>query len=620
MVKLPVNRRVLTQRLLLTALLFFVEYVNADANSAYKAGSDFADQIKRQGEDTLRNFKPDSELPNYTASPAESNYYGGISAAGDNGLSNAGVNNWANSEAGKAVNDSVLNNPKEPVSPDAPFIIAGKEAEANADSIVGNKDGQCQAQEVIRSEYTHYICERDLSVEQFCTRVASVQGHYIDHQENKNVVLNLSNARREGRRVRLDFSLPETGTVFHATVKAYYTAYPSHRGFFWTFSTLGGKTKTQSGEPAVSLGVAGYNVSAQENRVMYIDIDTAVRPELAADTLADKLRYGEVVLTLDVHMWANTKIWQPVVSWTENCPFSKAEGLIQKTECIEAGGNKTVHVEGKPYTIYQQCWAYKDTFMTQAADAGMCKAYMENPACTLAVRQCAFKSEEGVCLHENATYSCETTTSGKVMICGGDVFCLDGECDKAQHGQNNDFAHAVSQLAAVAAAGNDVSELNGVDVRAFTGQPRFCKKFAVGFSNCCKDSGWGNDIGLANCSNEEKALGKAKEKKLAVSIGEFCSKKVLGVCLEKKRSYCQFDSKLAQIVQQQGRAWQLGIGFGGAESPDCRGMTVEELQQVKFDRLDFSHFFDDLINNQKVPDNDALLDKVKEQINKQRKP
>ncbi len=28
---------------------------------------------------------------------------------------------------------------------------------------------------------------------------------------------------------------------------------------------------------------------------------------------------------------------------------------------------------------------------------------------------------------------------------------------------------------------------------------------------------------------------------------------MLGVCLEKKRSYCQFDSKLAQIVQQQGR-------------------------------------------------------------------
>lgn len=43
----------------------------------------------------------------------------------------------------------------------------------------------------------------------------------------------------------------------------------------------------------------------------------------------------------------------------------------------------------------------------------------------------------------------------------GDVFCLDGECDKAQSGQSNDFAEAVSQLAALAAAGKDVAALNG---------------------------------------------------------------------------------------------------------------------------------------------------------------
>lgn len=70
-------------------------------------------------------------------------------------------------------------------------------------------------------------------------------------------------------------------------------------------------------------------------------------------------------------------------------------------------------------------------------------------------------SEEGACLHEYATYSCESKTSGKVMVCGGDVFCLDGECDKAQSGQSNDFAEAVSQLAALAAAGKDVAALNG---------------------------------------------------------------------------------------------------------------------------------------------------------------
>ncbi|EMQ8363903.1 conjugal transfer protein TraN [Escherichia coli] len=53
---------------------------------------------------------------------------------------------------------------------------------------------------------------------------------------------------------------------------------------------------------------------------------------------------------------------------------------------------------------------------------------------------------------------------------------------------------------------------------------------------------------------------KAKSNKLTVSVGEFCSKKVLGVCLEKKRSYCQFDSKLAQT--------------GGLNSWGCRAASI----------------------------------------------
>ncbi|HHZ8707039.1 TPA: conjugal transfer protein TraN, partial [Klebsiella pneumoniae] len=128
------------------------------------------------------------------------------------------------------------------------------------------------------------------------------------------------------------------------------------------------------------------------------------------------------------------------------------------------------------------------------------------------------------------------------------------------------------------------------------------------------DGGWGQDVGLARCSSEEKALAKAKKDKLTVSIGEFCSKKVLGICLEKKRSYCQFDSKLAQIVQQQGRNGQLHIGFGGASSPDCRGITVAELQGIDFNELDFTNFMEDLINNQKIPDNSELTEKTKARI------
>ncbi|MGA3787165.1 hypothetical protein ACPDHR_24425, partial [Escherichia coli] len=51
-----------------------------------------------------------------------------------------------------------------------------------------------------------------------------------------------------------------------------------------------------------------------------------------------------------------------------------------------------------------------------------------------------------------------------------------------------------------------------------------------------------------------------------------------------------------------------------AKHPDCRGITVDELQKIQFDRLDFTNFYEDLMNNQKIPDSGVLTQKVKEQI------
>lgn len=587
-----------------------------DADTQYRAGADFAREIKGKGDGSLSTFNPGSVIPHYTGSPGEMNYYGGVKASGDGALKSDGANAWNRTEAGSAVTDSMLKNPKEAVSPDAPFILSGKDVQSRADTIIG-KTGQtqCEAQTVNRSEFTSYTCERDLLLEQYCTRTASVQGSYVDSEENKRVVLVPRKAWREEGRVKVELSLPDTATVSSASVSAYYTPYPDYRGAGWTFSAFGGSVKTQSGEPPAALGIAGYKVAAGEIIAMYIDIDVGVRPVRAADTLAEKIRSGEVKLTLELNLRVSKKRWAPDVAWRENCPFSKGEGTLKSTECIEPGSTKAGVVDGVSYPVTQTCWAYKDTYMTQAANVGTCRTYMDNPACTLASRTCNFSAEDGSgCLHEYATYSCETRTAGRMMICGGDTFCLDGECERAQKGKNNDFAPVVSALAALAAAGKDVAALNGVDVRAFTGSAKFCKKFAAGFSNCCQDGGWGQDVGLASCSSEEKALGKAKENKLTVSVGEFCSKKVLGICLEKKRGYCQFDSKLAQIVQQQGRNGQLHVSFGGASSPDCRGITQTELQQIKFDNLDFSSFFDDLQKNKNIPDNNALTERVREQV------
>ncbi|HBZ3456783.1 TPA: type-F conjugative transfer system mating-pair stabilization protein TraN [Klebsiella pneumoniae] len=587
----------------------------ADADAQYRAGADFARQVQGQGESSLKNFNPSASIPNYTASPGEKKYYGGVTATGDGALKADGTTGWTTNEATKAVTDSFVNNPKEPISPDAPFIKASQDVQSRADTIIG-KTGQtqCEAQNISSSEFTNYTCERDLLVEQACTRTASITGHYEDTSETKQIVIqsqNISFASSEAGYTGT-WTAPVTGKVVAATATYSWNkrlAF-SNPNWFMRVTTPFGliSMDNDTGSLALSSGM-----QLKKGAGMVFSIRTR-RNNPTTDSIwkHSNMRYSFTV-TLQIEIPA--KKWVPDVVWNESCPFSKSEGTLKKTECIEPGSTKTVVVDGVSYPVTQACWKYKDTYMTQAADNGTCKTYMNNPACTLASRTCAFTAEDGSgCLHEYATYSCETRTSGQVMICGGDTFCLDGDCERAQNGKNNDFAPVVSALAALAAAGKDVAAINSVNVRAFTGSAKFCKKFAAGFSNCCKDGGWGQDVGLARCSSEEKALGKAKENKLTVSIGEFCSKKVLGVCLEKKRSYCQFDSKLAQIVQQQGRNGQLHIGFGKASSPDCRGITQTELQQIKFDKLDFSNFFDDLQKNKKIPDNDTLTKRVREEI------
>ncbi|WP_242389522.1 hypothetical protein [Escherichia coli] len=99
----------------------------ADSNSDYRAGSDFAHQIKGQGSSSIQGFKPQESIPGYNANPDETKYYGGVTAGGDGGLKNDGTTEWATGETGKTITESFMNKPKDVLSPDAPFIQTGRD-------------------------------------------------------------------------------------------------------------------------------------------------------------------------------------------------------------------------------------------------------------------------------------------------------------------------------------------------------------------------------------------------------------------------------------------------------------------------------------------------------------
>lgn len=593
-------------------VLVFAGYACADA---FSDGMSYGKGQQSTGTNAIKNFKPEETIPGYTANPSETGYYGGVTSPGVD-LTSPGMNELNTSESGKAITESILNTPADnKPSLDAPFISAGTNMQDNAETVIDPSFDDCQEQNATFTEITTHQCNRTPAAELYCTRTAGFGGEWKDTVENKYIIISHGQFRfsRSGKQIVFSFNAPQKGMVLGAgmAIKSGYAWLNSGVNFMnstFNVSLLSGQSGTYplGGAAMMQLtqgqSVTGTSCSGNGTCIGTVD-----------DHIYNSLVSGSSTFTLTLYMQVAAKEWVPTVVWSESCPFDKSEEVLATSTCTVAGGNKTVVVDGKTYTVYSDCWEYRDVYVSQSADNGTCGAYMNNTACTINGTTC-LESLAGICLSETATFSCENKVSGTGMMCGGEFFCTDGSCAQGETGTNNMFAQAVSVLAAVAAAGEDIAEFNEADVRAFTGTGQSCRKAMAGFSNCCKDSGWGNDAGLASCSSEEKALGKAKEKLLTVKIGTYCAHKVLGVCLEKKESYCQFDSKLAQIVQEQGRKGQLGVNFGSTSSPNCRGITIDELQAINFDTLNFANFYSDLNDGTTIPEDSELLEKAKQMI------
>ncbi|MEJ9722341.1 type-F conjugative transfer system mating-pair stabilization protein TraN [Escherichia coli] len=573
------------------------------ASDKYGSGKHFADSLKGNGSGVLNNFKPGEVIPGYTENPPESAHYGGVTSSNSASLESAGASALNNSEVGKLTSEVIMNRPKDPISMDAPFISGGFDVQDKADIVTNGTHDKCETVNVSKTEITSHVCERTPAAELTCIRKAHIGGKYEEswHTQWLEYEMNqLPSSEVNGQYV-VSIPSPVTGEIIsaHYSWRRVYIQKSDNMVITVLGSRLNWNSKTSvdaSFTPVQKTLTAGVPFTSSH------------------PTRAGSIRFKRhTSMKLRLQVKVKTETWKPVVEWTESCPFNKAEEVLQGSQCTEAGGNRTINIDGKTYTVYSDCWAWKDTYLKQEADNGSCDVYMKNPACTVSRVNCQEKSGSA-CLQEEVTFSCEKKVTGEAQLCSGQLVCANGECDAIENGTSDGFGKAVSALAAVTAAAQDVAAMNDVNVRAFTGKPVECRMAIAGFNNCCKDSGWGQGIGLAHCDSEEKALGKAKEKLLTVYVGTYCSKKALGVCLQKKKAYCQFDSKLAQIVQAQGRKGQLGIGFGSGKHPDCRGITVEELQSLKFDRMDFSNFYSDLNAGTTIPSDSELAERVKEQV------
>ncbi len=106
-------------------------------------------------------------------------------------------------------------------------------------------------------------------------------------------------------------------------------------------------------------------------------------------------------------------------------------------------------------------------------------------------------------------------------------------------------------------------------------------------------------MSMMSCNEGEAKLAMKEGAGLCHSIGSYCSSciRILGYCvscIENTTGKCCFNSKLARIINEQGRQ-QFGKGWGSAEGPECSGFSIAQLQSMDFSRMDLSEFYASIV-------------------------
>ncbi|MBR9871466.1 MAG: conjugal transfer protein TraN [Gammaproteobacteria bacterium] len=279
-------------------------------------------------------------------------------------------------------------------------------------------------------------------------------------------------------------------------------------------------------------------------------------------------------------------------------------------ECMEPG--ETRNING--LDVYRDCWRYRKVYECLGDQKNDCETLEAATNCNQLSESCKHTSTSGLCTLTERQYQCTEATeveSPTVMNCKNQVYCLDGSCYSAASEPNQNFARAASYLAMIDEMAKDFDQ---DELVLFKGEALACDKHLLSYSNCCSEDGWGQDLGLDQCSKEEQRLAEKVQAESSHYVGSYCSKKtVLGVCVTKTKSYCAFNSKLGRIIQEQGRP-QLGKGWGSAKRPDCSGITPQELQSLDFSQIDFSEFYEDVYRNVTVPDPQETTDGISARI------
>jgi conjugal transfer mating pair stabilization protein TraN len=272
------------------------------------------------------------------------------------------------------------------------------------------------------------------------------------------------------------------------------------------------------------------------------------------------------------------------------------------------------------FSVHRDCWEWQYTKRCNVPSKNNCAKYAH--CYSLGQKQCLLRDHLGNCINLLKEFSCKRWTPDYVesntvrygledkdgqegLLCTG-IPCFDGNCIDKSYDMDTDMVQSISQLGAMSKGKRD-----DVNIKIFEGVGRRCSKKFTGYTNCCavKLKGWGESLG-AKCQPDEAILAEFRQKNLCISVGSEPIK-AAGVKVGKKHHYCCFSNIIEKTVQVEGRK-QLGLNFCSGGNPNCRGLTLKEIQAIDWKKIDYSEIAAEMHKKIAIPDIEDVEGRIKD--------
>lgn len=345
------------------------------------------------------------------------------------------------------------------------------------------------------------------------------------------------------------------------------------------------KLRQDSSIQDFTIHLAGIDVPYFLAKIEWIHVDNAE----SCDNYQTKVVKEEKAGTDSEWTYEDQDLWN--LSKSPDCT------IIEQT-CLEYLPKKD-----KKSPTEQQCKKERLSFFYQYPKTKECN-FLKNQLCEQVEQKCIEEGLFGCALWE-ITFKCFEQINRKYTSTNPDeISSLHMDEWQTEYESNRSFAEVTAKLAVFEEAKKELEKSkigDATKLEIFGGKKMTCSKSVAEnlmYDCCFSYSGLAKKIGLSRCDADEISLAEMRENGLCHYVGSY-DEKVLGLKSRDEHVYCCFPSKLARLVQEEGRK-QLKKDWGKPKHPECGGFSFETLAKLDFSKMDLSEMCDQI--STKLPD------------------